>query len=162
MAVVQQSTKKKADYTLTLSDNKTGKSFELPVLGGTLGPSVIDIRRLYAETGMFTYDPGFTSTGSAESAITYIDGENGVLLHRGYAIEHLAEHSNFLEVCYLLLYGELPNSEENEQFTHDVTYHSMLNEQVTYFLRGFRRDAPPNGDHDRRSWRPVCILSRQH
>jgi len=140
---VQQSTKKKADYTLTLSDNKTGKSFELPVLGGTLGPSVIDIRRLYAETGMFTYDPGFTSTGSAESAITYIDGENGVLLHRGYAIEHLAEHSNFLEVCYLLLYGELPNSEENEQFTHDVTYHSMLNEQVTYFLRGFRRDAPP-------------------
>ncbi|HIB19222.1 MAG TPA: citrate (Si)-synthase [Alphaproteobacteria bacterium] len=143
MAVVQQSTKKKADYTLTLSDNKTGKSFELPVLGGTLGPSVIDIRRLYAETGMFTYDPGFTSTGSAESAITYIDGENGVLLHRGYAIEHLAEHSNFLEVCYLLLYGELPNSEENEQFTHDVTYHSMLNEQVTYFLRGFRRDAPP-------------------
>ncbi|HIA21827.1 MAG TPA: citrate (Si)-synthase [Alphaproteobacteria bacterium] len=143
MAVVQQSTKKKADYTLTLSDNKTGKSFELPVLGGTLGPSVIDIRRLYAETGMFTYDPGFTSTGSAESAITYIDGENGILLHRGYAIEHLAEHSNFLEVCYLLLYGELPNSEENEQFTHDVTYHSMLNEQVTYFLRGFRRDAPP-------------------
>lgn len=140
---MQQSTKKKADYTLTLSDNKTGKSFELPVLGGTLGPSVIDIRRLYAETGMFTYDPGFTSTGSAESAITYIDGENGVLLHRGYAIEHLAEHSNFLEVCYLLLYGELPNSEENEQFTHDVTYHSMLNEQVTYFLRGFRRDAPP-------------------
>jgi len=140
---VQKSTKKKADYTLTLSDNKTGKSFELPVLGGTLGPSVIDIRRLYAETGMFTYDPGFTSTGSAESAITYIDGENGVLLHRGYAIEHLAEHSNFLEVCYLLLYGELPNSEENEQFTHDVTYHSMLNEQVTYFLRGFRRDAPP-------------------
>ncbi|PPR35041.1 MAG: Citrate synthase [Alphaproteobacteria bacterium MarineAlpha9_Bin5] len=140
---MQKSTKKKADYTLTLSDNKTGKSFELPVLGGTLGPSVIDIRRLYAETGMFTYDPGFTSTGSAESAITYIDGENGVLLHRGYAIEHLAEHSNFLEVCYLLLYGELPNSEENEQFTHDVTYHSMLNEQVTYFLRGFRRDAPP-------------------
>ena len=140
---MQKSTKKKADYTLTLSDNKTGKSFELPVLGGTLGPSVIDIRRLYAETGMFTYDPGFTSTGSAESAITYIDGENGILLHRGYAIEHLAEHSNFLEVCYLLLYGELPNSEENEQFTHDVTYHSMLNEQVTYFLRGFRRDAPP-------------------
>ena len=140
---MQQSIKKKADYTLTLSDNNTGKSFELPVLDGTLGPSVIDIRHLYAETGMFTYDPGFTSTGSAESAITYIDGENGVLLHRGYAIEHLAEHSNFLEVCYLLLYGELPNSEENEKFTRDVTYHSMLNEQVTYFLRGFRRDAPP-------------------
>ena len=140
---MQQSIKKKADYTLTLSDNNTGKSFELPVLDGTLGPSVIDIRHLYAETGMFTYDPGFTSTGSAESAITYIDGENGILLHRGYAIEQLAEHSNFLEVCYLLLYGELPNSEENEKFTRDVTYHSMLNEQVTYFLRGFRRDAPP-------------------
>ena len=140
---MQQSIKKKADYTLTLSNNNTGKSFELPVLDGTLGPSVIDIRHLYAETGMFTYDPGFTSTGSAESSITYIDGENGVLLHRGYAIEHLAEHSNFLEVCYLLLYGELPNSEENEKFTRDVTYHSMLNEQVTYFLRGFRRDAPP-------------------
>ena len=140
---MQQSIKKKADYTLTLSNNNTGKSFELPVLDGTLGPSVIDIRHLYAETGMFTYDPGFTSTGSAESAITYIDGENGVLLHRGYAIEHLAEHSSFLEVCYLLLYGELPNSEENEKFTRDVTYHSMLNEQVTYFLRGFRRDAPP-------------------
>ena len=140
---MQQSIKKKADYTLTLSNNNTGKSFELPVLDGTLGPSVIDIRHLYAETGMFTYDPGFTSTGCAESSITYIDGENGVLLHRGYAIEHLAEHSNFLEVCYLLLYGELPNSEENEKFTRDVTYHSMLNEQVTYFLRGFRRDAPP-------------------
>ena len=143
MLVVQKSTKKKPAHTLTLSDNTTGKSFELPVINGTLGPSVIDVRRLYAETGMFTYDPGFTSTGSAESAITYIDGENGVLLHRGYAIEDLAKHSNFLEVCYLLLYGKLPNVEENKKFTHNVTYHSMLNEQVTYFLRGFRRDAHP-------------------
>ena len=140
---MQQSTKKEPVHTLTLSDNKTGKSFELPVINGTLGPSVIDVRRLYAETGMFTYDPGFTSTGSAESAITFIDGENGVLLHRGYAIEDLAEHSNFLEVCYLLLYGELPNVEETQQFTQKVTYHSMMNEQVTYFLRGFRRDAHP-------------------
>ena len=140
---MQKSTKKEPAHTLTLSDNTTGKSFELPVINGTLGPSVIDVRRLYAETGMFTYDPGFTSTGSAESAITYIDGENGVLLHRGYAIEDLAKHSNFLEVCYLLLYGKLPNVEENKKFTHNVTYHSMLNEQVTYFLRGFRRDAHP-------------------
>jgi len=140
---VQASNKKETKHTLTLSDNRTGKAFELPVLGGTLGPSVIDVRRLYAETGMFTYDPGFTSTGSAESAITYIDGENGILLHRGYAIEDLAEHSNFLEVCYLLLYGELPNQNENARFTADVTNHSMLNEQVTYFLRGFRRDAHP-------------------
>ena len=140
---MQSTNKKETKHTLTLSDNKTGKSFELPVLGGTLGPSVIDVRRLYAETGMFTYDPGFTSTGSAESAITYIDGENGILLHRGYAIEDLAEHSNFLEVCYLLLYGELPNRHENERFSADVTNHSMLNEQVTYFLRGFRRDAHP-------------------
>ena len=123
--MMQQSKKKDAGYTLTLSDNKTGKSFELPVLAGTLGPSVIDVRRLYAETGMFTYDPGFTSTGSAESAITYIDGENGILLHRGYSIEELAEHSNFLEVCYLLLYGDLPNVDQSEKFTHDVTYHSM-------------------------------------
>ena len=141
--MMQQSKKKDAGYTLTLSDNKTGKSFELPVLASTLGPSVIDVRRLYAETGMFTYDPGFTSTGSAESAITYIDGENGILLHRGYSIEELAEHSNFLEVCYLLLYGDLPNVDQSKKFTHDVTYHSMLNEQVTYFLRGFRRDAHP-------------------
>lgn len=140
---MQPINKKETKHNLTLSDNKTGKSFELPVLGGTLGPSVIDVRRLYSETGMFTYDPGFTSTGSAESAITYIDGENGILLHRGYAIEDLAEHSNFLEVCYLLLYGELPNHDENERFTADVTNHSMLNEQVTYFLRGFRRDAHP-------------------
>lgn len=140
---MQKSTKKEPAHTLTLSDNSTGKSFELPVIKGTLGPSVIDVRRLYAETGMFTYDPGFTSTGSAESAITYIDGENGVLLHRGYAIEDLAKHSNFLEVCYLLLYGKLPTVEENKKFTHNVTYHSMLNEQVTYFLRGFRRDAHP-------------------
>ncbi len=140
---MQKSTKKESARTLTLSDNTTGKSFELPIINGTLGPSVIDVRRLYVETGMFTYDPGYTSTGSAESAITYIDGENGVLLHRGYAIEDLAKHSNFLEVSYLLLYGKLPNVEENKKFTHDVTYHSMLNEQVTYFLRGFRRDAHP-------------------
>ncbi len=128
---------------VTLTDANNGMSVELPVLAGTSGPNVIDIRRLYAETGMFTYDPGFTSTGSAESAITFIDGEAGVLLHRGYSIEDLAEHSDFMDVSYLLLYGELPNSSQKEKFEHDVTYHTMLNEQLTYFYRGFRRDAHP-------------------
>ncbi|MDP6515531.1 MAG: citrate/2-methylcitrate synthase, partial [Alphaproteobacteria bacterium] len=131
------------EETVTLTDNTTGKSIEFPVRSGTLGPKVIDIRRLYAETDMFTFDPGFTSTGSAESAITYIDGEQGILLHRGYPIEELAEKSDFLEVSYLLLYGDLPTAAEKEQFVHHVTYHSMLHEQVTYFLRGFRRDAHP-------------------
>ena len=138
-----KSIENQADYTLTLSDEKSGKTFKLPVIKGTLGPSVIDVRRLYSETGMFTYDPGFTSTGSVESAITYIDGENGILLHRGYSIEELAKESNFLEVCYLLLNGDLPTKPQFDIFNHDVTYHSMLNEQVTYFLRGFRRDAHP-------------------
>jgi citrate synthase len=132
-----------ATKVVTLSDPTNGLSVELPVLSGTSGPNVIDIRRLYAETGMFTYDPGFTSTGSAESAITFIDGEEGVLLHRGYSIEDLAEHSDFMDVSYLLLYGDLPNRTEKDKFAHDVTYHTMLNEQLTYFYRGFRRDAHP-------------------
>ena len=128
---------------VTLSDANNGLSIELPVLAGTIGPNVIDIRKLYAETGMFTYDPGFTSTGSAESAITFIDGEEGVLLHRGYSIEDLAEHSDFMDVSYLLLYGDLPNRAEKDKFAHDVSYHTMLHEQLTYFYRGFRRDAHP-------------------
>jgi len=128
---------------ITLTDANNGLSVELPVLSGTSGPNVIDIRRLYAETGMFTYDPGFTSTGSAESAITFIDGEEGVLLHRGYSIEDLAEHSDFMDVSYLLLYGDLPNRAEKDKFSHDVSYHTMLHEQLTYFYRGFRRDAHP-------------------
>lgn len=129
--------------SVTLIDNRTGDRFEFPVIPGTTGPSVIDVRRLYAETGMFTYDPGFTSTGSAESAITYIDGEAGVLLHRGYAIEDLAEKSDFMEVAHLLLYGELPNRAQKEEFSYNVTYHTMLHEQLTYLYRGFRRDAHP-------------------
>ncbi len=128
---------------ITLTDTQNGLSVELPVLSGTSGPNVIDIRRLYAETGMFTYDPGFTSTGSAESAITFIDGEAGILLHRGYSIEDLAEHSDFMDVSYLLLYGELPNKPQRDKFAHDVSYHTMLHEQLTYFYRGFRRDAHP-------------------
>ena len=120
-----------------------GKTFETPVYDGTVGPSVIDIRRLYAELGVFTYDPGFTSTGSCQSGITYIDGEVGELLYRGYPIEQLADRSHYLEVCYLLLYGELPTAAQAEDFERRVTRHTMLHEQIQYFYRGFRRDAHP-------------------
>ena len=129
--------------TVTLIDNATGKRVELPLLSGTLGPSVVNIRKLYAELGYFTYDPGFTSTASCESRITFIDGDKGVLLHRGYAIGDLAEHCDFLEVCYLLLYGELPSASQKADFERIITYHTMLNEQVLSFYRGFRRDAHP-------------------
>ena len=129
--------------TVTLIDNSTDKRVELPLLDGTLGPKVIDIRKLYSLTGLFTYDPGYTSTGSCESKITFIDGDKGILIHRGYPIEDLAEHSDFMEVCYLLLYGELPTVEQKEKFEHDITMHTMLHEQLTYLFRGFRRDAHP-------------------
>ena len=135
-------TKDKTD-TVTLTDHKTGKSFDFPVLKGSVGPDVIDIRKLYAATGYFTYDPGFTSTGSTESKITFIDGDKGVLLYRGYPIDQLAEKSDFMEVCYLLLNGELPNVAQKKEFVHHITYHSMLHEQVNYFYRGFRRDSHP-------------------
>src|SRR5690606_11007572 len=105
-------------------------SWEFPILEGSTGPRVIDVRKLYAETGLFTYDPGFTSTGSCDSAITYIDGDEGVLMHRGYKIEELAERSNFLEVCYLLLDGELPNHAQMAKFERNITYHTMLHEQM--------------------------------
>ena len=129
--------------TVTLTDNATGKSVTMPVQDGVIGPSVIDIRKLYAETGMFTFDPGYTSTGSCESKITYIDGDEGVLLHRGYPIEQLAEHSTYLEVCYLLLNGHLPTETELKDFTHNITYHTMVHEQLSKFLSGYRRDAHP-------------------
>ena len=132
-----------AAETVTLTENSTGRTFELPVIKGTIGPDVIDVRKLYAETGCFTYDPGFTSTGSCESRITYIDGDAGILLYRGYPIEELAEQSDYMEVCYLLLYGDLPSVEEKEKFRHDITYHTMVNEQINYFFRGFRRDSHP-------------------
>jgi citrate synthase len=128
---------------VTLTDHRSGKSFDLPVLDGTLGPSVIDVRKLYTDHGFFTYDPGFGSTGSCQSKITYIDGENGVLLYRGYPIEELAEHSDFMEVCYLLLHGELPGAKEKKEFEHNITYHTMLHEQIQAIYRGFRRDAHP-------------------
>jgi citrate synthase len=120
-----------------------GKSFELPVLKGTAGPDVVDVRKLYADADVFTYDPGFTSTASCESKITFIDGDKGVLLHRGYPIDQLAEQSNFLEVCYLLLHGELPTAAEYAEFEHNITYHTMLHDQFDRFFFGFRRDAHP-------------------
>ena len=132
-----------ARNSFTMIDNRTGQSWELPIIDGVLGPSVVDIRRFYAETDMFTYDPGFTSTASCDSGITFIDGDAGILLHRGYRIEDLAEHSDFMEVCYLLLHGELPNAQAKAKFEHNITYHTMLHEQMVNFYRGFRRDAHP-------------------
>ena len=120
-----------------------GKTVELPVLRGTDGPAVVDIRKLYAEADVFTYDPGFRSTASCESKITFIDGDAGILLHRGYPIMELAEQSSFLEVCYLLLHGELPTAPQFEEFEHNITYHTMLHEQFDRFFMGFRRDAHP-------------------
>ena len=131
------------------TDAKTAKvsigdeSWNLPVQAGTVGPSVIDIAKLYAQTGMFTYDPGFTSTASCESKITYIDGDEGTLLYRGYPIEQLAEHGDFLETCYLLLYGELPTAAQKADFDRRVTNHTMVHEQMSRFFQGFRRDAHP-------------------
>ena len=129
--------------TRTATITVDGKTFETPVYDATHGPSVIDIRRLYSELGVFTYDPGFTSTGSCQSTITFIDGDKGELLYRGYPIEQLAEKSDYLEVCYLLLYAELPSATELEDFVNRVTRHTMLHEQMQYFYRGFRRDAHP-------------------
>jgi citrate synthase len=120
-----------------------GKTIDLPIKRGTIGPDVVDIRSLYGETGMFTYDPGFTSTASCESKITFIDGDAGVLLYRGYPIEQLAEHGDFLETCYLLLYGELPTATEKAAFDYRITRHTMVHEQMARFFQGFRRDAHP-------------------
>ncbi len=134
---------KASDNKATLSFSNGGQSVELPVYKGTVGPDVIDIRKLYAQTGMFTYDPGFMSTAACQSAITYIDGDKGELLYRGYPIEQLATNCDFLETCHLLLYGELPNEKQKGDFTSLVTNHTMVNEQMQFFLRGFRRDAHP-------------------
>ena len=119
------------------------KSFDTPVMSGTVGPDVVDIRKLYGQADVFTYDPGFTSTASCRSEITYIDGDAGILLHRGYPIDQLAEHARFMEVAYLLLNGELPNAAELDGFTHTITRHTMLHEQLAAFYHGFRRDAHP-------------------
>ncbi len=127
----------------TVALNVGDKSLNFPVLSGTVGPDVVDISKLYAQSGMFTYDPGFTSTGSCESKITYIDGDAGILLYRGYPIEQLAENGDFLETCYLLLYGELPTAAQKADFDSRVTHHTMVHEQMARFFQGFRRDAHP-------------------
>ena len=128
---------------MLLVNNDTGTQTELPVMSGSVGPDVIDIRALYGATGMFTYDPGYGATGSCESGLTYIDGEKGILLHRGYPIDQLAEQADFLEVAYLLLNGELPNAAEKAEFDTAITNHTMVHEQLSQFYRGFRRDAHP-------------------
>ncbi len=128
---------------VTLVNEETQPICELPVLSGTTGPDVIDVQELYKHTGMFTYDPGYTSTASCSSKITYIDGEAGILLYRGYPIEQLAEQCTFLEVCYLLLNGELPNNDQLKQFEDAITKHTMVHDQLTNFFKGFRRDAHP-------------------
>src|SRR6201995_3991663 len=125
--------------TLTVGN----KTFDLPISSGTIGPDVIESGKLYGQSGLFTYDPGFTSTASCESKITYIDGDAGVLEHRGYPIEQLAEHGDFLETCYLLLYGELPTAAQKADFVYRVTRHTMVHEQMARFFTGFRRDAHP-------------------
>ncbi len=132
-----------ADTQKTATLTFDNKKVDLPIYSPTVGPDVLDIRKLYAQGDVFTYDPGFTSTAACESSITYIDGEKGELLHRGYPIDQLAEKSHYLEVCYLLLYGDLPKGNQLETFENLVTNHTMLHEQMMYFFRGFRRDAHP-------------------
>ena len=134
---------KLADYKATLQFSNGKEAIEMPVYQGNIGPDVIDIRKLYGQSGMFTYDPGFLSTASCQSAITFIDGDKGELLYRGYPIEQLATNCNYLETCHLLLYGELPNAQRKKEFTTPVTHHTMVHEQMQFFLRGFRRDAHP-------------------
>ncbi|HEV7618288.1 MAG TPA: citrate synthase [Burkholderiaceae bacterium] len=133
----------KSDTKAALSFPDGSPSLELPIFKGTIGPDVVDIRKLYATTGKFTYDPGFMSTASCNSSITYIDGDKGELLYRGYPIEQLAVNCDFLETCYLLLNGELPNLGQKTQFVNTVTNHTMVHEQMQFFFRGFRRDAHP-------------------
>jgi citrate synthase len=132
-----------SDTKATLSFSDGSPSVDMPIYKGTIGPDVIDIRKLYGQTGKFTYDPGFMSTAACNSSITYIDGDKGELLYRGYPIEQLAVNCDFLETCYLLLNGELPNKQQRDQFTDTVTKHTMVHEQMQFFFRGFRRDAHP-------------------
>jgi citrate synthase len=137
--IAKNAAKPAGSATLTLE----GKTYQLPVYRGSIGPDVLDVRKLYGQAGLFTYDPGFTSTASCESAITYIDGDAGILEYRGYPIDQLAEKSNFLEVCYLLLNGELPSPDAFKSFERKITLHTMVHEQISTFYRGFRRDAHP-------------------
>jgi len=137
---MKQSKLKPAGKATLIYENK---SFELPAFSGTEGPNVLDIRKLYNDADVFTYDPGFTSTASCESDITFIDGDKGICLYRGYPVDQLAQQSTFLEVCYLLLHGELPSKEQCKAFTHSITMHTMVHDQMSTFFRGFRRDAHP-------------------
>lgn len=134
---------KPADYHFIMKHSKDGTEYKLPVYSGSIGPNVVDISKFYAESDHFTFDPGFTSTGSCQSALTYIDGEKGILRHRGYDIADLAEHCTFEEVAYLLLNGDLPDQKQYDHFFNELTYHTLVHEQIHYFFRGFRRDAHP-------------------
>ncbi|PZO83790.1 MAG: citrate (Si)-synthase [Micavibrio aeruginosavorus] len=131
------------DKTFTLTNDQTGKSVKLPVLHGTSGPDVLDVRKLYGQTNHFTFDPSYTSTASCKSRITFIDGDEGLLAHRGYNIKDLARKSTFMETCYLLLEGDLPTEQQLKDFSHSITMHTMVHDQMNYFFRGFRRDAHP-------------------
>ena len=133
----------KKKMSITVTDNRNGKKFEFPTKSGSYGPDVVDLTTFFTKTGMFVYDPGFTSTASCSSRITFIDGDNGTLLHRGYKIEDLAENSDYTEVCYLLLNGELPSKENKLKFRNILTHHTMLHEQIQRFYSGFRRDSHP-------------------
>jgi citrate synthase len=149
--------RKAASMSATTGSFSIGDStVQMPVKTGTLGPSVVDISKLYTQTGMFTYDPGFTSTASCESEITYIDGEEGVLLYRGYPIEQIAEHGDFLETCYLLFYGQLPSAVQKKAFDYRFSRHTMVHEQMARFFQGLSSDGRAGGE--RRS--AVGLLSR--
>ena len=139
-----------------------GARYDLPIKKGTIGPDVIDINTFYQETGCFTYDPGFTSTASCKSKITFIDGDKGILLYRGYPIDQLAEHGTFLETCYLLLYGELPTEAQYLDFKHRITNHTMVHEQMTRFYHGLPPRRAPDGGYGWRGRRAVSVLSRLH
>src|SRR5436190_6212981 len=132
-----------ADAGKNATLNIGATSIDLPIRAGTLGPDVVDITKLYSDAKVFTYDPAFTSTASCESKITYIDGDEGVLLYRGYPIEQLADQGDFIETCYLLYYGDLPTPSQRREFEHAITHHTMVHEQMSQFFRGFRRDAHP-------------------
>src|SRR5260221_14351732 len=133
-----------AKSTVTLTDNETAKYYEMPITPATFGPRLADIRKFYGESGMFTYDPGFTSTGSCGSKITYIDGDEGILLYRGYNIAELAEQSDHMECCYLLMNGELPTKGQKEKIVKDITKHTKVHQQVSTFYPGLRRHGPSN------------------
>ena len=140
--------------TVTITDNRTGKELECPIIEGTYGEPVIDTKLLHKELGMFTLDPGFGTTSSCRSAITFLDGDNGILLHRGYPIEQLAAKSNFIEVCYLLVHGELPNSKELAEWDNAIKMHTMTHEHLSRFYTGYRYDAHPMSKReDRKSTR---------